>query len=210
MEINRKQKFLIAFIAFSLILAIGDYFYAKRASYNKYKSGEYFFREKAHTLATTDAWWTPDAQSRDYTDPKNMLLYATNASVYAYDAHEPFCTVLYGDKVIEDFPIVRLKFENEDLRDFYGTEKYSFKEYIHLVDSLSKSELKSNRVSTSQMANYKEVGKNMWILITFDIALAIIIVLFAWREIDEAINWVLYAGVGYSILFNLGTVIFFF
>ena len=206
----KKRKFLIAFIVCSLIFAIGDYFIAKRISYNRYKSGEYFFREKAQTLASTDDWWTPEAQSRDYTDPKNLLLYCQNATVYAYDAHDPFCTVIYGEKVIEDFPIVRLKFENEDLRDFYGTEKYSYKEYIELVDSLSKSELESYRVSTSKMANYKDVGRNMWILITFDIALAIIIALFAWKEIDDAINWTLYAGVGYSIFFNLGTVIFFF
>lgn len=206
---DRKRKFLIAFIAVSLVFTIGDYFLAKRMSYNKYKSGDYFFREKASTVASsTDDWWTPEAQSRDYSDTQNLLEYTNNATVYAYNFHDPYCTIIYGDNVIEDYPVARLKFENEDLRDFYGTEKYSYSEYIKIIDGLSKSELKSDRVSTVKMADYKSVGQTIKILVIFDLCLAVLIVIFAWREMDAAITWLLYGGVAYSILFNIGMFIF--
>ena len=117
---DKKRRFLIAFIALNLIFAIGDYFYSKRDSYNKYKSGEYFFRARATTVPTSqDDWWTPEAQARDYSDSKNVLMSSSNAAVYAYDPNGAFCTVLYGDKVIENFPISRLNIEKEDLQDFY-------------------------------------------------------------------------------------------
>ena len=206
---DKKRRFLIGFIALNLIFAIGDYFYSKRDSYNKYKSGEYFFRARATTVPTSqDDWWTPEAQARDYSDSKNVLMSSSNATVYAYDPDGAFCTVLYGDKVIENFPISRLTIEKEDLRDFYGTEKYSYKEYIRILDNLSKKEFNNGRVSSKSMRNYKSIGNNMWLLVAFDAALAVLLILFAWKEIDEAITWTLYAGVAYSIFFNIGTLIF--
>lgn len=207
MIMRRRRNIYFIIIISSLIFAVADSFIAKRQSYEKYQKGEYYFRQKARTVDThSDTWWaTPEAQSMDYSDPKNMLLTSGNISVYAYGPHDGVCTVCYNETVIEDFPIKNLKFENDDADYFYGSKTYIYEEYIDIVNNMDESQLKSLRVSDKAMANFKEIRKFMFILIGVDAVLAAILFLLYKAELDNAFNVLMFLGALYSVFFEVVT-----
>ena len=174
---GRRRNIYFIIIITCLIYAVADSFIAVRQSYDKYLSGEYFFRQKARTVDTHgENWWaTAEAQNMDYSDPKNVLLTSDNMSVYAVGPHDGVCTVCYGETVIEDFPIKNLKFENDEEEFFYGSKMYSYEEYVDIVSNMDESQLKSLRVSDKGMANFMEIRKLMFILAGVDAALALIL-----------------------------------
>ena len=206
---GRRRNIYFIIIVACLIYAVSDYFIAMRQSYDKYVSGEYYFRQKAYTVDThSDSWvLTPEAQNTDYSDPKNVLLSSNNVSVYAVDPHDGVCTVYYGDNVIEDFPISNLRFENDDAEFFYGRKTYTYDEYIDIVGKMSKDELKSLRVSDKRMANFNEVKDSMFILIVVDIGLAIILFLLYRGEQDHWFNVVMLIGALYGVFFEIMTAV---
>ena len=172
MERRRNIYFII--IVLCLIYAVADSFIAVRQSYDKYLSGEYFFRQKARTVDTHgENWWaTAEAQNMDYSDPKNVLLTSDNMSVYAVGPHDGVCTVCYGETVIEDFPIKNLKFEKDEEDD-------------------------------KGMANFMEIRKLMFILAGVDAALALILFFLYRAELDGAFNIVMLLGALYSVFFEV-------
>ena len=174
-------------------------------SYDKYLSGEYFFRQKARTVDTHgENWWaTAEAQNMDYSDPKNVLLTSDNMSVYAVGPHDGVCTVCYGETVVEDFPIKNLKFENDEEEFFYGSKIYSYEEYVDIVSNMDESQLKSLRVSDKGMANFMEIRKLMFILAGVDAALAVILFLLYKAELDNAFNVLMLLGALYSVFFEV-------
>ena len=205
-----KKVIMYLIIISCLVFAVGDYFYSMRDSYNKYVSGEYFFRYKAKTTEAPDPWenWDPNEPmpETDYSDPKEILLLSTNASVYAYGPHDGVCTVIYGDNVIEDFPLSRLNFENEtDKMLFNGTKVYTYDEYIEVVNGLTKDQLKSNIVSTKEVANYNRVKEFMFILIGVDVFFGIILFVVKRNELDDKEDLVLLLAALYSIFWEVIT-----
>lgn len=205
-----KKVIMYLIIISCLVFAVGDYFYSMRDSYNKYVSGEYFFRYKAKTTEAPDPWenWDPNEPmpETDYSDPKEILLLSTNASVYAYGPHDGVCTVLYGDNVIEDFPLSRLNFENEtDKMLFNGTKVYTYDEYKEVVNGLTKDQLKSNIVSTKEVANYNRVKEFMFILIGVDVFFGIILFVVKRNELDDKEDLVLLLAALYSIFWEVIT-----
>ena len=162
---GRRRNIYFIIIITCLIYAVADSFIAVRQSYDKYLSGEYFFRQKARTVDTHgENWWaTAEAQNMDYSDPKNVLLTSDNMSVYAVGPHDGVCTVCYGETVVEDFPIKNLKFEDEEEDFFYGSKIYTYEEYVDIVSNMDESQLKSLRVSDKGMANFMEIRKLMFI-----------------------------------------------
>lgn len=205
-----KKVIMYLIIISCLVFAVGDYFYSMRDSYNKYVSGEYFFRYKAKTTEAPDPWenWDPNEPmpETDYSDPKEILLLSTNASVYAYGPHDGVCTVIYGDNVIEDFPLSRLNFENEtDKMLFNGTKVYTYDEYIDVVNGLTKDQLKSNIVSTKEVANYNRVKEFMFILIGVDVFFGIILFVVKRNELDDKEDLVLLIAALYSIFWEVIT-----
>ena len=184
---------LAGFILLSLLFSFVGYFIAKNNSYQNYKSGKYFFREKAQTWSSTNPYeiLSEDSINTDYSDPRNLLMRTNNATVYAYDPEGPLCTVINGKQTIEGFPIGNLKFENEDLG------------YFDLIDSLSKAELNSPRVSTKKMVAYKDSIKSAVMLLIVDLCLAIAIYVFFKMDFVKAIDAVLIIGAGISVVFNI-------
>lgn len=205
-----KKVIMYLIIISCLVFAVGDYFYSMRDSYNKYVSGEYFFRYKAKTTEAPDPWENLDPNEpmpeTDYSDPKEILLLSTNASVYAYGPHDGVCTVIYGDNVIEDFPLSRLNFENEtDKMLFNGTKVYTYDEYTEVVNGLTKDQLKSNIVSTKEVANYNRVKEFMFILIGVDVFFGIILFVVKRNELDDKEDLVLLIAALYSIFWEVIT-----
>lgn len=199
------KKILFAVIIVSLVFNVSDYFFTMRDSYNKYLSGEYYFREKAHTVEDVDpyAYLNPGAPKPDYSDPKDMLLLGSGSLVYACDPHDGFCTVVSGDNVIEDFPMYRLKIDNEDTGYFYGKKKYTYEEYIDLLKGLTKEQLESPLVSNKEMAGFKKVQKFMIIIICADAFVFVLLLLFYKYELDFGFDLLLVLGALYSIFFDI-------
>lgn len=205
MSKDKRRIMLAGFILLSLLFSFAGYFIAKNNSYQNYKSGKYFFREKAQTWSSTNPYeiLSEDSLNTDYSDPRNLLLRTNNATVYAYDPDGPLCTVINGKQTIEGFPIGNLNFENEDLGNFYGTKQYSSGEYFDLIDSLSKADLNSPRVSTKKMVAYKDSIKSAVMLLIVDLCLAIAIYAFLRFDFVKAVDVILILGAGISVVFNI-------
>jgi len=204
------RKVAFAFIIISLVFSVSDYFYTMHASYNKYLEGEYFFRYKATTILAMDqdAWFDSVenfeyVSSLDFSDPKIMLLYGGEMEVYAYDPHDGVCTVIYGSQTIDDFPVSNLRFADDDADYFNGTKQLTYDEYIEYVKSLTPDQLESKMVSSSQMASFKGVGRNILILI--GVEGTALFVLFLLRKLDRnfASDIVLIVGALYGIFFEV-------
>ena len=105
------------------------------STYDKYVSGEYYFRARAKTTQPDDSllWDT----SLDMTQTKNILLLSSGAEVYAYNPHGPYCTVDYGEDTVQDFPLGRLKFLTEDDKDVFNGKQYTKEEYDALIEKIS-------------------------------------------------------------------------
>ena len=208
-----KRKILFIIIVACLIFSVSDYIASMRTSYNKYLSGEYYFRVQAKVLAASNAddWMESvegfEAVSNiDYTIPKNRLLYLNAGStVYAYGPHDGLCTVLFGKEVIEDIPISNLQFEKDDAAYFYGTKKYTYKEYIDLLKGLTDKQEKSDRLSDRKMAGFIHVKDCMIVLICFDIAVFLGLFLLLRGENDFGVDLVLIIGALYGIFFEIFT-----
>ena len=201
---KRVVLFIIMFGC--LLIAVADYYGDMRKSYNKYLSGEYFFREKAHTVETVsdeDLLYEAAFTNKDYSDPKEILFHSSGASVYACDPHDRSCTVFYGDNVISDFPLYAIKIDNEDTGYFYGTKKYTFKEYTDLLKDLSEDQLESPMVSDKKMAGFKHNTRSILILVCVDAGILFILFLLHRHELDDAFDKVLLTGALYGIFVNV-------
>lgn len=203
-----KRIILVFFIISTLIISVCNYFSVEKASYNKYLSGEYYFREKAYTVykGNENSYLAdPEILNKDYTDPGNMLSITQNVGVYVEKPHNGLCTVYYGSSVIEDYPISRLRFENDDEDYFYGKKKYTYKEYVEYVKSLSDSQLDSFRVSDRKMANFTKVKEYMYILFGVDIVFGIILFVLYRSESEFLFNLTLLICCLYSVFFEVVT-----
>ena len=205
---NKTRVVCIAIIVFSLVFAVTDYFSAMRVSYNKYLDGEYYFCYKATTQAhDSDTWWaTAEAQNLDYSDPKTMLLHSSGSTYYVYGPHDRVCSLIYRkDNVLENFPLSNLVIAEEDKEYFYGTKKYTYKEYIDKLNALTDDQIKSDMLSDPAMRNYKKVRDFMFILICVDAFGAFLIFLLNRGELYDSVNLVLIIGALYSIFFEVMT-----
>ncbi len=193
-----------------LILVTAEYFFARNRSYTKYLSGEYFFREAAYTvnIHMNDNWWATDqAQNMDHTDPKNLLKLSNNAKVYVSNPHDGLCTVNYGkDTVIEDYPLADLRLDCEDTGYFYGTKKYTLKEYTDKLKSMSKDELKSYKVSDKRMADYIGYEECVLMVLAAVAGVSFIGFILYKSEMDFGVDLTLVVGTGLVILYSILTV----
>ena len=198
-----RRYIMVGIILIGLFGSIGDYFFSKSDSYDKYLEGEYYFIYEAETITARgpDYIMTPDDPMfyADYSDPRNMLL--TNAlDCKVYNAHDGVCTVIYGDNVIENFPVYRIRVSDEDYPYFHGTKKYTEDEYFAKLDGLDSN---SRLLSSRSMAHYRSALKTAKVIVFFDVL--ILVVLFAIRSHDNGLitDIVLIAGSGYNIVFNI-------
>lgn len=133
---------------FYLFVITGD----SGSTYDKYESGEYYLRARAYT---TDFELTNDNALQyselDMSDPKNMLLCTSNAEVFASDPKGPYCTVVYGENTINDFPLSRLKFKTDYDRDIFNGKKYTREEYDALMEVISKDPSMKDMLSDENM-----------------------------------------------------------
>lgn len=221
------RKVLFVFIMISLAFSVSDYFFSMRSSYKKYESGEYFFRYKATTILAEDpeAWMSnieafEEAAARDYSDPKTMLLYGVEDTVWACDPHDGICTVVFDHAVvdelpakgvktetyvIDDFPVSNLRFENDDKAYFDGTKKFSFQEYIKYVSGLSDYQLASYHVSDKKMARFTSAKESLIILAAVDLGIVFLLFIFYKSELDTLFDITLVLGALYGVLFEVIT-----
>lgn len=193
-----------------LFLVVGEYMFAKKRSYNRYLSGEYFFREAAYTINIhkDDNWWaTEQAQNMDRTDPKNLLKLSNNVKVYVSNPHDGLCTVNYGkDTVIEDYPLADLRLECEDTGYFYGTKKYTLKEYTDKLKSMTKDDLKSYKVSDKKMASFIGYGESLLMVLAAVAGVMFISFILYRSEMDFGVDLTMIVGTGLVILYSILTV----
>lgn len=205
------MKRIIAYIIIvtCLVFAVGDYYYSQRDSYNRYLEGEYYFRYLVHTTEAPDPMdlylANPNASLPDYSDPKEILLQTTNAAVYAYAPHDGVCSVIYGDNVIEGFPLYRLRFDGNDKEYFTGSRQYTYEEYIELLNGLSKDQLKSYFVSDSKMANYNNIKDFLIIIVGFDVVLFMVLFILKRSNLETKYDLVLFIASLYSIFWEIIT-----
>ena len=133
---------------FYLFVIVGE----PGSTYDQYASGEYYLRARAYT---TDFELTNDNALQyselDMSDPKNMLLCTSNAEVFASDPKGPYCTVVYGENTINDFPLSRLKFKTDYDRDIFNGKKYTREEYDALMEVISKDPSMKDMLSDENM-----------------------------------------------------------
>ena len=202
---RRTYIYLIIIVA-CLIYSVSDYFAAMHRSYNMYVEGEYYFRYEATIVNQhmNDDWWaTPEAQNTDYSDPKNMLLRTTNETVYAVHPHNGVCTVFYGDKVIEDFPVSVLKFEGDDAEYFKGSKTYTYDEYISQVRSVVKAKEEDHRLSSKAMCSFEQYKFFMIGFVCIDAVFGFILILLYRAELYDRFNLLLFFAALYSIFFDV-------
>ena len=151
-----KSKAAYSIIIISLLIQTFFYLFVildgSGSTYDKYESGEYFLRARAYT---TDFELTNDNALQyselDMSDPKNMLLCTSNAEVFASDPKGPYCTVVYGENTINDFPLSRLKFKTDYDRDIFNGKKYTREEYDALMEVISKDPSMKDMLSDENM-----------------------------------------------------------
>ena len=207
---KKSRLVCILIMVICLILVVAEYMFAKKRSYNKYLSGEYYFREVAYTINIhkNDTWWaTEEAQNTDYTIPKNALKRTDNVKVYVSNPHDGLCTVNYGkDTVIEDYSLADLRLECEDTGYFYGTKKYTLKEYTDKLKSMTKDELKSYKVSDKKMASF--IGYEKCVLMVLATVAGVMFIGFILyrSEMDFWVDLTMIVGTGLVILYSILTV----
>ena len=203
---KRRSYIYLIIILTCLIYSVGDYFAAMHQSYDKYMEGEYYFKYEATIVNQhmNDDWWaTPEAQNTDYSDPKNMLLRTTNATVYAAGPHNGLCTVCYGDNVIEDFPVSVLKFEGDDADYFKGSKTYTYDEYISQVRSIVKAKEEDHRLSSKAMCSFEQYKFFMIGFVCIDAVFGVILILLYRAELYDRFNLLMFFTALYSIFFDV-------
>ena len=148
---------------------------------------------------------TDEAQSEDNSDPKTLLLRTSGVSVYAVDPHNGVCTVYYGDSIIEDFPVANLSFGNDDAGYFYGTEKYTFEEYVDEVRAANKAHDTDIRISDKSMSDFERLKPFMFILIAIDVVIASVLFFLYRTESYDAFNRLMFIGAMFGIAFEVVT-----
>lgn len=197
-----KKAFAILFIA-ATVLRIAVYLFMPWVkgpdAYDKYLSGEYYFRAEALTIATAD----PLDTSVDVSDPKAFLSLQNGVKVYAYDPQGDYCTVISGDNVIRDYPISSLRFAtDEDMKIFYGTLKYSREEYEKRIKQLSKD---SPVLSDPAMLDKDQSGGpgSLFLFSVLGSCVVMAFLLFITRGRDGAVNVLIPVWTILCIIWNI-------
>jgi hypothetical protein len=203
-----KRIILIIIIAVGLIGSVTDYVFTKHDSYNRYLEGEYYFLYEAQTCVPGDPNYiiTPDDPMfyADYSNPRNMLM-ISSLDVLVYNPHDGFCTVIYGDNVIEDFPLSHISISGEDLPYFNGTKQYTYEEYIGRLDSIPRKQISTTKtISDKHMADYRHIPP--FTIIIGGIDALLLAIWFFFRNTDpDTVDILLLGGAGLNILFNIIT-----
>ena len=204
----RKRIIMIIIILIGLLGSITDYVISKHDSYNRYLDGEYYFIYDASTFVPGDPDYiiTPDDPMfyADYSNPRNILM-ISSMDVDVYDYHDGFCTVLYGENVIEDFPASRIRLSDEDSPYFYGTKQYTYEEYIGRLDSIPRKQIsKTKTISDKHMADYRHILP--FTIIIGGVDALLLAICFFFRNTDpDTVDILLLGGAGLNILFNIIT-----
>lgn len=203
-----KRIILVVIILLGMIGSISDYVFSKHDAYNRYLEGEYYFIYEGTSFVPGDPnrIITPDDPMfyADYSDPRNMLM-ISSLDIEVYNYHDGFCTVLYGENVIEDFPAARVRISDEDTPYFYGTKQYTYEEFISKLDSFSRKEISRTRqVSDKHMFDYRKILPYTIIIGGVD-ALLLAICFFFRNTNPDTVVILLLGGAGLNILFNIIT-----
>ena len=199
---NMKSKNAVVIIVIGLIVQMFLYvfmFTDPASSYDQYASGECYFRARAKTTEPEDSllWNT----NLDMTQTKNVLLLSSGAKVYASNPHGPYCTVEYGDKVVEDFTLRRLTFLTEDDKDVFNGKKYTAEEYSALIEKIAADPSMQDMLSDKNMLPQKTSAIYPVSVICYSLLLGFIVYLVRddemWCEII-LVGWFLV-----SVLFDI-------
>ena len=205
---NIKRYILIVIIIAGIAGSFADYYFAKHDSYDKYVSGEYYFIYNADTYVPGDPNYMPTPDDpmfyADYSNPRNLLMISSQ-SVWVYNPHDYYCTVIYGEDEITDFPLGHIRIADELSPYFYGRKHFTYEEYIDLVGSIQKDS-QTMRLGVKAMKNYKSILPYTILMCFFDVLLLVVIAItrnmFFSRDITDVVLFVMAV---YSILFNVIT-----
>ena len=201
-----KGKASYTIIIISLLIQAFFYMFVitgdSGSTYDKYESGEYYLRARAYT---TDFELTNDNYEQyadlDMSDPKNVLLCTSNADVFASDPKGPYCTVIYGENTINDFPLSRLKFKTDYDRDIFNGKKYTREEYDALMEVISKDPSMKDMLSDENMLPGKP--DIIFPLVVLGASVVFCILLYVGREDEMFSEIILVAWVLLSIFWDI-------
>lgn len=201
-----KGKASYTIIIISLLIQAFFYMFVitgdSGSTYDKYESGEYYLRARAYT---TDFELTNDNALQyselDMSDPKDMLLCTSNEEVIASDPKGPYCTVVYGENTINDFPLSRLKFKTDYDRDIFNGKKYTREEYDALMEVISKDPSMKDMLSDENMLPGKP--DIIFPLVVLGASVVFCILLYVGREDEMFSEIILVAWVLLSIFWDI-------
>ncbi|MBO4636060.1 MAG: hypothetical protein J5685_02830 [Clostridiales bacterium] len=201
---DRKIILAMAIIAFTFVRLLVLWHSMEPAvdsSYERYLSGEYYFRARAVTVAIID----PMDTALDTRDQETLLKGSSGVTIYVCNPHVPFCTVYSNGNIYEDYPINGIRFTDEEEADiFYNRKVLTQEEY---KDRLKGLKADSPLLSDPEMLNGKLSGnstKGQISLIFFlpcSIGLAALIIFAYTLRANELFKLLWYIWAGLSIVF---------
>jgi len=196
---NFKKAHIVVVIVLIMQMIFYGFTAMDTSTYGKYASGEYYFRARAKTTQPDDSLLFDT--TLDMSQTKNILLLSSGAEVYAYNPHGPYCTVEYGDEVVQDFPLTRLKFLTDDDKDVFNGKKYTEEEYNALIERMladpSMQDMLSDKAMIPSKSNYS------FPLIVILVSVTMAVVLYLVREDGITKEIILTVWVLLSILFDI-------
>ncbi|MBR1797070.1 MAG: hypothetical protein IJ757_03530 [Clostridiales bacterium] len=203
-RINYKFA-VIAFIVVTLLQILTFFRIQGNDAYDAYLSGKYYFL--AHATTVKEELTNDNAlrlASLDYSNPRNLLM-VNEWDVYAYGPHGGYCTVVYGEDVITNFPVSRLRFRSElERRIFDDTEKLTREEYDEYVRILAD---RNDVSAVSDPKMLKEsvlsTGRTQFLLIVIIFSVVMAVVLYFVREDTDVFNLCLIIWAGLCILWDV-------
>ena len=148
-----KKTLIYSIFIITVIIQMVFYFVHNAgtpSTYDKYESGEYYFRAHAVTTANTDPSLATNI-NLDPSDPKTILLLSSGQKVIAYDPQGLYCTVEYDDHVIKDFPVSRLEFKTQADKDVFNGKKYTKEEYDARIAEIAVDPSQQDVLSSKRM-----------------------------------------------------------
>ena len=194
-----KKSHILIVIGLILQMVFYATMVVDNSTYDKYVSGEYYFRARAKTTQPEDSllWDT----SLDMTQTKNVLLLSSGAKVYAYNPHGQYATVDYGENTVQDFPLRRLKFLTEDDKDVFNGKKFTKEEYDDLIERIAADPSMEDMLSDTAMLPQKHSITYPVAVVFYSLVFGII--LFALHDDEMWSQIILVFWVLLSILFDV-------
>ena len=95
-----------------------------------------------------------------------------------------------------------LRFTDGEFDYFSGTKQLTYDEYIEYVKSLTPDQLESKMVSSNEIASFKGVERNIFILLGVEGTILVLLFIFRKTDLGRVYDILLILGALYGIVFE--------